>query len=120
MPTVQQAKRAAVGVGAATTVIGGALAVAPQQIARRARLQDPTGLRTIGVADLALVPGLVAGRPRWPWMVARGALNIAIAAFLLRRPAGPDRLKQRIVSAALLGVTAQDLRVAAVLRRAEG
>jgi hypothetical protein len=118
MPSAEQAKRAAVGVGAATSLIGGALAADPKKVGDLIHLQDTTGLRAIGIADLALVPGLLAGRPRWPWMAARGTLNIAIVAFLLRRPAGADTLKLRIVSAALLGVTVQDLRAAVALREA--
>lgn len=118
-PTPTQARRAAVGVGVLTTFIGGALAIDPERSARAVRLRDTTGLRAIGIADLALVPGLVAGRPRWPWMLGRGALNVAIIAFMLRRPADADTPKRRLLAAALGTVTVQDLRVAAVLRGAE-
>ena len=39
-------------------------------------------MRALGVSDLVLVPGLLWGRPRWPWMVGRAALNLAQAAYL--------------------------------------
>lgn len=118
MPSVEQATRAAIGVGAITTVIGGALAARPEEVAAFGGLQDATGLRTVGIADLALVPGLLAGKPRWPWMAARGALNVAIIAFLLGRPDDADTPKRRVIAGALAGITTQDLRMAAILRRA--
>ena len=55
-----------------------------------------------------LVPGLLRGEPRWPWMVGRAALNLAMAAYLMgaatqsRRPHGERRRR------ALLGLTVVD------------
>jgi hypothetical protein len=118
MPSTAAARRTAIGVGVLTTGIGGALAVAPEACGTAVGLTDTAGLRTIGVADLALVPGLVRGPRRWPWMVARGALNVGIVAYLLGRPPGPDAARRRLLCGALAGVTVQDLRVAAALRRA--
>ena len=40
-------------------------------------------MRLIGAADLVLVPGLLRGEPRWPWMIGRAALNLAMAAYFL-------------------------------------
>lgn len=118
MSSPEQAKRAAISVGAITTLIGGALAAAPEKTAGAVRLGDPTGLRVIGLADLSLVPGLLRGNPRWPWMTARGVLNVAIMGFLLKRPKDADTPKRYAIVAALCGLTVQDLRVAAALRTA--
>jgi hypothetical protein len=113
--TPDEARRAAASVGAATLVIGAALVARPDQVRKLARMEDSAGLRVIGVADLALVPGLLAGRPRRPWMIARAGLNAAIVAFLLGRPVDEDTVKRRAVSAVLGLVTVQDLRVARAL-----
>ena len=48
-------------------------------------------MRLLGAADLVLVPGLLAGRPRWPWMAARAALNLAQAGWLAGAAAGDGR-----------------------------
>ena len=77
------AQRTATAVGVTTTGIGVALTWAPDAVAQALGLRHPRSVRLIGLADLALIPGLLAGRPRWPWMVARAALNVAIAAYLL-------------------------------------
>ena len=44
-------------------------------------------MRLIGASDLVLVPGLLAGEPRWPFMVGRAALNLGVAAYF--RTASP-------------------------------
>ena len=108
----------ATGVGLATTLIGGALAAAPAGPAGFLRLSSPLGARVIGIADLALVPGLIAGRPRWPWMAGRAALNVAIAAYLLReaRLAGGDGGRLRVAAIALLALTVGDVQVTRALR----
>ena len=115
--TTAQATRAATGIGVVTAVIGSALALAPARAGQVARFDDENGLRAIGLADLALVPGLVAGTPRWPWMAGRGALNLAIAAYLLARAGGENAVGLRAAAAALTTVTVGDIRVACVLRR---
>ena len=74
------ARRTAATVGVATSVLGATLVWTPDTVARVMGLRHPRPVRIIGLADLALVPGLIAGRPRWPWMAARGGLNVAIAA----------------------------------------
>lgn len=107
----------ATGVGVVTTLIGGALAVAPAGAAGFLHLSSPLGARVIGIADLALVPGLVAGRPRWPWMAGRAALNVVIAAYLLREAhsAGGAGGRLRFVSIALLAITVGDVQVTRAL-----
>jgi hypothetical protein len=105
--------------GWATLVIGGALVVAPR------RTTDPLGLegeevafRVIGVSDLVLVPGLLRGSPRWPWMVARAAFNLGDAAYLLRaasRSSSPAQV--RAGAAVMAALTAIDGTAAYQLRR---
>lgn len=104
-----------------TTGAGTALALAPG-LGRAAGLgDDPRVARAAGIADLALVPGLWAGRPRWPWMAARAVLNVAFAAQLARvaRAGGDDATVAKAGAATLLGLTVVDGACAAALR-AEG
>ena len=75
-------------------------------------------MRAIGAADLALVPGLLRGRPHWPWMAARAALNVAQAACvrqLARRAEQPERAQA--AAGVLLGLTLPDGATAVALRR---
>ena len=78
----------------------------------------PEVLRTIGISDLLTAPGLLAGRPRWPWMVARATLNIGLvsAAIGFREQLG-DR-NALIGAATFAGLTAVDDLAAATLRSA--
>ena len=71
------------------------------------------------VFDLVLVPGLLLGRPRWPWMAARAALNLAQAGWLAgaaRR--SDDPALARGAAAALAALTLVDGPAAVALRRA--
>jgi hypothetical protein len=107
-------------VGAVTLAIGGALVAAPQLATGPLGLTGKdTAMRALGAADLALVPGLLRGNPRWPWMTARAALNVAQAAYLLR--AAPQAGKPALtlaVGSTLLSLTAADGATALALRRA--
>ena len=74
MPTV---------VGTITLAAGAALIVAPQLATRPLGLEgQEAGMRAIGVSDLVLVPGLLRGEPRWPWMIGRAAVNAAVGGYL--------------------------------------
>ena len=108
MMSVAGARRAATTVGLVTFPIGGALVFAPQVVARALSLRQLLPLRIIGVADLALVPGLIAGRPRWPWMASRAVLNVAIAAYLLDESRRSSDLRSRFVALVLGAVTVAD------------
>lgn len=67
--------------GAVTTVAGLALVLAPERCGRLIGMEDHPGLmRAIGVSDLLTAPGLFRGRPRWPWLLARTALNAGLVA----------------------------------------
>ena len=109
----ESARQTATIAGLVTAPTGAVLLVAP-------RFAGATGLtaaqtRAIGAVDLALAPGLRAGRPRWPWAAARAAANVATAAAVGRTgtPSG------RVLAGALLALTALDGTAARVLR-AEG
>jgi hypothetical protein len=70
-------------VGSISLAAGALLVAAPQLVTRSYGLEgEETAVRLVGLADLALVPGLLAGRPRWPWMIGRAAVNLAQAAYL--------------------------------------
>jgi len=75
------AQRIADAAGLVTAAIGLALVLAPARSAKALGLgADLRRARIIGLADVALAPGLLAGRPRWPWMTARAGLNALVAA----------------------------------------
>jgi hypothetical protein len=98
-------------VGIGSLAIGAALRLWPRQLGRLADL-DPGEARLVALGDLAVVPGLIWGRRRRPWMIARGVINLAIVGLLLRRRSA----RARIGAAALCGVTVADLQVVAALR----
>jgi hypothetical protein len=108
------AERAAVRVGVITTVIGGVLAVAPARVGPLTGLADPRAARVIGLADLALVPGLIRGRPRWTWLAARAGLNLVIVGYAAT--AAQRNRRALVASAALVAATVSDLRVMSALR----
>ena len=111
------ALRSASGVGWATLPIGLVLVAAPGRVGRLLALGDhPAALRTIGALDLALVPGLVAGRPRRPWLLARVALNLGIAAYCVRLVHGERSTGAMVGVAAMLAASAADSRTIAGLR----
>jgi hypothetical protein len=95
-------------VGFITLVAGVALVAAPGRTAELLGLEgQDTAIRLVGAADLALVPGLLANRPRW--MVARAAVDLAQAAYLAGvapQSSQPDRVKAG--AAVLLGLTVID------------
>jgi hypothetical protein len=111
------AERAVTRVGLLTLLIGVSLAVAPKPMCRLLRLGGhASSLRVIGLADLALVPGLLWGRPRWAWMTGRAALNVVIAGHCLRL-ARRDQLTTALVAAvAMAAATISDGNVGRALR----
>jgi F420H(2)-dependent quinone reductase len=100
-------------VGIGSLAIGATLLLRPQ-VGRLADL-DAREARLIALGDLAVCPGLIWGRPRRPWLFARGGVNLGIAALLLRRrsPVG------LAIAAGLGAATAADLQVAAALGAGE-
>jgi hypothetical protein len=97
--------------GWATLAIGTALVVAPRRTSRPLGLEGrEVAVRVIGVSDLVLVPGLLRGNPRWPWMAARAVFNLGDAVYLLRARA-------RTGAAVMAALTAIDGATAYQLRR---
>ena len=105
--TPDAAARAAVRVGLVTSAIGAALTAAPNRAGPLVGLADPFAARLVGLADLALVPGLLRGRPRWPWLAARAGLNVTIIGYAV----GTARRNRRaqVAAAALVAATVSDL-----------
>jgi hypothetical protein len=107
-------------VGCVTLAAGVALVAAPARVGGVFGLTGcDAELRAVGAADLVLVPGLLMGRPRWPWMGSRAALNLAQAAYfasLAGRSSSPGVV--RAAAGALASLTAVDGPTALALRRA--
>ena len=102
--------------GYVTTATGVALVLAPGVAARQMGLAGQEGpLRLIGLADLVLVPGLLRGKPRWPWMIARAGMNLAMAAYFLG--VGAKSRAPRVTGYALLGLTIVDTATGVTLSR---
>ena len=100
--------------GLVTVGTGIVLLLAPDRAGRHVGLDDRRTARLVGATDLALAVGLLAARPRWPWMAARAAANLPMAAMAARS----SRTAARLSAATLLAVTVSDLRVTRTLRAA--
>ncbi|KAA1418171.1 hypothetical protein FE697_020250 [Mumia zhuanghuii] len=96
--------------GAATLVIGTALLVQPSRVGPLAGVADPRTARKLGLVDLSLVPGLLGGTPRWPWLAARAAANVGTAVVVAR-----GGWAGRATAASLLALTLVDGRAARTL-----
>lgn len=120
MNSVDTARRQAARVGLITLPIGFALLAAPARVGRLLSTGDhAASWRAIGLLDLALVPGLLAGRRPSRWMTARAGLNLGIAGFcwhLMRRETGVTGAA--VGAAAMVLATVADGRTIAALRRA--
>lgn len=105
--------------GLVSLVLGTALTVAPVRSAALLGLGGtPTTGRFIGLLDVVLAPGLLRGRPRWPWMVGRTAVNLLVArtyAVERHRSGGDLRARGGVVAMSVL--TLVDGGVAVALRR---
>ncbi len=77
------------------------------------------GPQAIGVLDFALAPGLLVGRPRWPWLAARAVVNLAMAGYTLGQAtsSGGQLVRARTFAGALLIATFVDSAAAAATRR---
>ena len=107
-------------VGCVTLAAGAGLLIAPGRVAAALGLEgQEVALRAIGASDLVLVPGLLRGSPRWPWMIARAALNLGLAAYL--RAVAPQSSAPGALNGGagvLMGLTAVDGATGLALRRA--
>lgn len=116
---IDTAQRAAARAGVVTVPVGLALLLAPDRVGRLLGTGDyGVALRIIGGLDLALVPGLVAGRHRGQWLSARAGLNLVIGAYCasLMRTSGGRGAALGVV--AMLAATTADARAIPTLRRA--
>lgn len=108
------------GAGLVTLAVGAALTVAPERTTTALGLGlSPRVGRGIGVADLVLASGLLRGRSRAGWMMARTMLNAVLAGAYtaeFRRPGGDPRARWGAV--AMSALTVLDGSVAVVLWRA--
>jgi hypothetical protein len=106
-------------VGALTLGIGSVLLVVPRVVTGPLGLTGQEGaVRAIGASDLLLVPGLLRGNPRWPWMGARAAFNVGVAAYLVRvADSSSSPAVARGGAGGLLALTAVDAAAALRLRR---
>ena len=111
------AERATDAAGVVTIAIGAALTLAPTLTTATLGLGNQRGqARAIGLADLALGPGLLAGRPRWPWMAARAALNMVIARqYHTGARVNPNPRRARAGATAMTALTILNAAVAATL-----
>lgn len=116
--TYESGLRAATTVGAGTLVIGGALLAFPDRMGPALGLTGRREAQIVGALDLVLVPGLLVGTPRWPWLAARAALNSAMAGYALTRPRGGGRRagRARALALALVVATVADGTAAAATR----
>lgn len=117
MPSTEQVPTA---VGVVTLVAGTALLAAPQIFTKPAGMPDQDlAVRAVGLADLALVPGLLGSGPKWPWMMGRAAVSLMQGTYL--HGATPRAASEGVVrasAATLFGLAAMDLFTALSLRRA--
>jgi len=104
-----------------TSLAGPALILAPLRTGPPLGLgNDARRIRAIGLSDVLIAPGLLAGTPRWPWMAARAAANAAVAAHCRgesRRPGSGRRSTYGAIGMSAL--TLIDAAAAATLRAAE-
>jgi hypothetical protein len=112
--TPDNAERAAVRVGVLTIAIGGVLTAAPARVGPLMGLTDPRAARFVGLADLALVPGLLRGRPRWPWLAARAGLNLTIVGYAV--VTARRNRRAQVAAVALVAATVSDLGAMSALR----
>ncbi|WP_123024998.1 hypothetical protein [Mycolicibacterium stellerae] len=104
--------------GIVTAIAGSALLYAPTRLGPLIGLTSKRDAQLVGVLDLALSPGLMFGRPQWPWLAARAVSNVATGAFTLRRAKdGASRRNARVFSTLLAAATVTDLRAVRALAR---
>ncbi|MET3803213.1 hypothetical protein ABIB25_000197 [Nakamurella sp. UYEF19] len=117
MAGTERTENTTVPVGVISGLAGGALAAFPRSVGPLIGLRNPLHCRVIGLLDLALVPGLLWGRPRGPWLMARAAVNLPMAAFALSQARGTHSVRNaRIFLAAMALATIDDVRSLRAIR----
>ena len=114
---VGQAERAATTAGLVTVVVGVALTLGPARCGQPIGMADhPSVMRAIGITDLLVAPGLLAGRPRWPWLLARAALNAGLVAGAMKYRGELGDRNSRVGAGTFALLTVVDGAAAATLR----
>ena len=115
-------QRLATGVGWVSLGMGAAMSLDPRRSAALLGWSDREGLaRLVGGVDLILGAGLLRGRRRARWMLARALLNAVIGLIYARVLAeGHPRRRRPAAGAGLLAaLTAFDYSLSRRLREAE-
>jgi hypothetical protein len=108
----------ATSAGVITAVAGSALLFAPGGSGALIGLTTRRDARIVAAVDLTLAPGMLFGRPQWPWLAARAVSNPPTASFVLRRAGiGASRRRARVFAAILAVATVNDFRAFYALRR---
>jgi hypothetical protein len=116
-PTRSSAQTMSTTAGVSTAIAGSALLCAPDRLGPLIGLTARRDVQLVGVLDLALAPGLILGRPQWPWLAARAVSNVATAVFALKRAGRGVKQRNAIAFSTFLVVaTAADLRALRELR----
>ena len=109
--------RAAGFVGVGSGLVGAALLARPDEVGPLLGLTRRREAQAVGALDLALAPGILFGRPRWPWIAARALANVAAAALCAARAHEAPRRRGRNAAMVLVALTATDAKLVADLRR---
>ncbi|MGC4748531.1 hypothetical protein ACLQ28_23195 [Micromonospora sp. DT201] len=108
-------------VGFVTLGFGVLLTAMPRRSAAALGLGDrPVLAGAVGLTDLVVGSGVLRGRPRWPWMAARAALNLALTgcyAAEANRPGGNRRARTGAIAMASLTVVDATLALALATQR---
>ncbi|HKH11067.1 MAG TPA: hypothetical protein VKA73_07975 [Rubrobacter sp.] len=115
-------QRLTTGVGLVSLVLGVAMMLDPRGSAALLGWADREGLsRVVGATDLALGAGLLLGRRRARWMLARSLLNAAIGLVYVRVLAEgrPRRGRAGAGAGLMAALTVFDYSLSRRLRRAE-
>lgn len=118
-PALVRAERTATAVGAISATLGAVILLAPDATGRLLGVRPDTGLTAIGVVDVAVGIGLLAGRPRWPWLIARAAANPPSAWWFARAGRRDGARGALIAAAAVAAVTVGDVATAKTLADAD-
>ncbi|MEU4472936.1 hypothetical protein [Micromonospora sp. NPDC023888] len=106
-----------------TLGFGVALTARPRRTAAALGLGErPVLAGAVGLADLVVGSGVLCGRPRWPWMAARAALNLVLAgcyAAEANRPDGNGRARAGAIAMASLTVVDATLTLALAKQRGQ-
>jgi hypothetical protein len=115
-------QRLATGVGWGSLALGAAMALDPRRSAALVGWRDRQGFaRLVGGLDLVLGAGLLRGRHRARWMLARALLNAVIGLIYVRVLAEghPHRRRPAAGAGMMAALTAFDYSLSRRLREAE-